>query len=271
MITINGVLVNPQFFPNGEYHLEPVYNLDESFPFEWLFNIRWRFENNDEMLLLELLVSDIRDSFYSSKDIAVELTLDYVPYCRMDRETENQMFTLKHFIKSINRLEFNKVYILDAHSNVSKMLNNCVYLKANEYINMIIPRYEKPDYLFYPDLGASKKYSEELSDIKIPYLTGTKHRDLETGYLTKNSILEDTDVTDKSILIVDDICVRGYTTLFGAKSLKEKGASRVTFYCSHCENAIFDGELLTTDYVDHIYTTSSLVLKQHHRKITVIA
>ena len=50
-----------------------------------------------------------------------------------------------------------------------------------------------------------------------------------------------------------------------AKKLNELGAAKVYFYCSHCEPAIFEGELLTTDYVDRIFTTDSLISDNHEK------
>ena len=62
--------------------------------------------------------------------------------------------------------------------------------------------------------------------------------------------------------------ISGYFFYFSAKKLKELGAGDIYLYVTHCENTIFDGELITGDLIKHIYTTDSLLTKRDD-KITV--
>ena len=110
-----------------------------------------------------------------------------------------------------------------------------------------------------------KRYSDM---IKTPYGFGIKRRCWETGKITGFDVVCNADIKGKNVLIVDDICCRGGTFFHSAKALKELGAKSVSVFCSHCEHAIFEGDLLTTDFVDHVYTTDSIFHKEHD-KITV--
>ena len=93
--------------------------------------------------------------------------MKYIPYERMDRETSNQIFTCKYFCELINDLKFNKVYILDPHSNVSVgVLNNIKQICLNNYIESILNE-NSIDVLCFPDVGAYKKYTEILDDINL--------------------------------------------------------------------------------------------------------
>ena len=67
------------------------------------------------------------------------------------------------------------------------------------------------------------------------------------------------------VLIVDDICSKGGTFYYSAKELKELGAKEVYLYISHCENSIFEGELLTGDWVDKVFTTDSIFAGEHEK------
>ena len=68
---------------------------------------------------------------------------------------------------------------------------------------------------------------------------------------------------NKKVLIIDDICVYGNTFKFASIALKEKEVKDVYLWVTHCENAVFDGPLLSEHYVSKIFTTNSIVRKEH--------
>lgn len=261
MISVNNVKINYGLFPNNEIKLPPITINDSN-----KITVKMKFESSIDIVNL-IFIKKYLDNKYSQN--RKDLLMKYIPYERMDRQTENQMFTCKYFCSLINDLKFDRVYVLDAHSNVSIGILNRIYeLPIKSYIEKIIEK-DNIDGIFLPDVGAYKKYTEILNNIGIPMFWGNKHRDLNTGIITDYSIIGDIDIKNKNILIVDDICVKGYTTLFASKKLKECGANSVIFYCSHCEDYIHTGELLKTDYVDKIYTTDSLVFDEH-KKINIL-
>lgn len=258
MVKVNDKVVEIDHFPNGEMKIAPCCIGIK--PKNKIISIELFYENNEDLLSLMFVKFYLDETF---PDFNKELIMPYIPYERMDRQTKNQMFTSKYFGQFINSLNFSCIYVTDPHSNVSTaVLNRVQEFPIIYYINSIFKR-KNIDYIFYPDNGAKKKYVEILEDIKIPYFYGDKHRDLDTGKITDYNVFNAPDLNEKTVLIVDDLCVKGYTTLFAAKKLKELGAKEVYFYCSHCEPAIFDGELLNTDYVDKIYTTRSMIRKEH--------
>lgn len=260
MIKVNGVEQSYELFPNNEIKIPPIKNDRNN------IYIELKYENSIDIVRL-IFIKKYLDNCYSNYNKF--LVMKYIPYERMDRETSNQIFTCKYFCELINDLKFNKVYILDPHSNVSVgVLNNIKQICLNNYIESILNE-NSIDVLCFPDVGAYKKYTEILDDINLPKTWANKHRDVNTGKITDYDIIGDINVSNKTVLIVDDICVKGYTTLFCAKKLKELGAKSVIFYCSHCEESIHNGELLKTDYVDKIYTTDSLSISSHS-KINII-
>lgn len=252
MIKVNGDVVKVEHFPNGESKIAP-------FPLrEYDIIVELTYESNDDFIGLMFVKSYIDEK---RPWAYCELVMPYIPYERMDRETLNQMFTSKYFGQFISCLGFNRVIVLDPHSNVSvASIKNIYQINVSGLISCLYP---DCDYVFFPDNGAKKKYAEILDPMPVPYFYGDKHRDLDTGKIDKYIIPDAPDLNGKTVLIVDDLCVKGYTTLFAAKKLKELGASKIIFYCSHCEPAVFEGELLTTDYVDEIYTTNSLIRDKH--------
>lgn len=262
MLKVNGIRQEYFLFPNNEIKIKPIIIDDcENIKIEFIY------QNSIDITNLIFVKKYLDDTYPNTK---VNLLMKYIPYERLDRYMENQMFTCKYFGQFINDLNFNKVIVLDPHSNVSiGVLNKVEQIPVIENIYNIFDIEDTVDAIFLPDVGANKKYTELLDGINIPMFWGNKHRDLETGAITDYEIIGSVNIKDKTILVVDDICVKGYTTLFASKKLKELGAKRVIFYCSHCEDSIHTGELLKTDYVDHIYTTDSLVFDEHD-KITII-
>lgn len=108
-----------------------------------------------------------------------------------------------------------------------------------------------------------------IKESGLPIVFGIKKRDWKTGKILGLDVISDTDLTDKRILIVDDICSRGGTFKFSSIKLKELGAKDVALYVTHCEDTIKDGELLTSDLISKIYTTNSICHIKHD-KIEII-
>lgn len=228
-------------------------------------SISWHYEGEHEMPALFYLTNHLRQSLGVK---SISLILPYCPNSRMDRtHHEDEVFTLKYFAQFINSLNFDSVSVLDPHSSITTaLIDRCKVISPEKYIQAAIKSIDDPDLLlFYPDEGAMKRYS---GMIQKPYGFGVKCRQWETGQIVGLHVLSDTKIEGKNVLIVDDICCRGGTFLYSAKGLRNLGAKTVFVFCSHCEHAIFDGELLTTDVVDHVYTTNSL-FGDKHPKITV--
>lgn len=265
MIIVNGDVVKVNHFPDGTQLIKDVRH-------ELRTNIKWFYENDEELVSLIYMVGHLRSNGVKE----IYLSMPYIPNARQDRvKTRKDVFTLKYFAQIINFLQFDEVHVLDPHSAVSvALINNITVGSPEKYIQSAYERvkcYEgkrsRGVCVFYPDEGAMKRYSDMLH---VPYAFGIKNRDWETGEITGLSVNGNTEIIKgNDALIVDDICSRGGTFYFAAKKLKELGANRVFLYVTHCENTIFEGELLTNDLIDHVYTTNSILNKEHER-ISVI-
>ena len=273
MIGINGVPVIVERFPDGTPKININTDFIEAIPFDnsdWIY-IDWQYESDAELFVLYLIKKHLETNFV---DVYYGLNLPYIPNARMDRvKNDDEVFTLKYFCDFINSLNFDVVWVLDPHSYVSEaLINNVEVENPKNYLETILGRIESQyNYeeitAFYPDEGAMKRYSGMLDR---PYAFGIKRRDWKSGRiegLDVSGCVE--DIKDKVILIVDDICSRGGTFYHSAKKLKELGAKEIYLFVTHCENTIFEGELLTSDLIKKIYTTNS-IFKEKHEKIEVM-
>lgn len=259
MIKLNGRLVDLKHFPDGTLLMkESVQDKDR-------VTLTWLFENNEELVALYFLVKHLR-----SKGIQdIELCLPYIPNARQDRvKAPEDIFTLKYFAEMINGLQFSKVTVLDPHSYVSEALIEHIDIQTpKKYVEKVLTQLadegEKDVLMFFPDEGAMKRYSTMFN---LPYTFGMKKRDWTTGEIKGLDVAGQTEYIEGStVLIVDDICSKGGTFFYSAKALKELGAEKIYLYISHCENSIFEGELLKTDLLEKVYTTNSIFTKEHEK------
>ena len=139
MISVNELEVKIEHYPDGT----PRINLDvDDIPdftdgSTSYMHIRWKYENDAELMYLIMIKKHLDTNL---ADTTYLLTMDYLPNARMDRvHNEDEVFTLKYFCDVINSLNFSRVWVLDAHSNVSvALLNNCINKSPKQYIQMAI-------------------------------------------------------------------------------------------------------------------------------------
>ena len=276
MIYLNETPFKMTRFPDGtcgKFDFNPfnIHNWDN-------WKIDWRYESDEELVELMYLVNHIRQNF-GNKDIF--LYLYYIPNARMDRTKNKQkeIFTLKYFCDFINSLKFDEVFVLDPHSDVSVALLNNVVVKE-DLLNILINKtlsnvfyieQEKP-IIYFPDAGAVKRYSFLGCFKNYEYIYGVKTRDWSTGkingieicnkngYKIENTIsvdcetkgvggdmpIENTVITspisNRVILMVDDIVSYGGTLSYSADKLKEYGVGNIYAYATHAENSVIDEE-----------------------------
>ena len=264
MIKLNGNEVKFGRFPDGTSYFvmdDPGYA-----------DITWLYESDAEMTTLYFLVSHLK-----TFDIdRIVLSLPYVPNARQDRiHNENECFTLKHFCKFINSLQFTEVHIFDPHSYVCQALLDRVHvIQPKDDIQRILRFLPKNIILFYPDDGAHKKYNDML---QLPAAFGIKHRNWEDGKITSYQVAGEAKhmIAGHPVLIIDDICSRGGTFYHAAKALKELGATDIFLYVSHCENSIllpnFNGQSLVDipNLITEVYTSND-IFTGNHPKIKII-
>ena len=259
MIFLNGERVEVKKFPNGEALIKSE-NLKLGSDCN---EIKIYFESDEDITHLVFLKSHLDEM-----RVKCSLVLPYMPYSRMDRTEGVMLFTLKHLCKLINNLNFEGVTIFEPHSEVSialldrvKVINMSKLL--TEELLKELNKDSKDIYLVYPDAGAAKRYGKQIAYKKI--LTASKERDFKTGFIKNLEINGEVENKGFKAIIIDDLCSKGGTFVLTAAKLKEMGASEIYLVVTHCENTIFEGDLLTGDLIKEIYTTNSILSKSHEK------
>lgn len=232
--------------------------------------IRLKFETNEDLINLMFVKKHLDE-----KGVKSELSILYMPYSRMDRTEGQTVFTLKYICKFINDLNFEKVEVYEPHSDVTLALLdrargvNMTKILTVEAMKMLDFNQNNNDYLFYPDSGAEKRYSKQIKYKNI--LTGIKERDFSTGFIKKLDIVGEIPKEPFRVIIVDDLCSKGGTFMMSAKKLKELGATEVYLVVTHCEESIYEGDILKTNLIDRVYTTTSILNNTDNDKIVVVS
>lgn len=254
MIKLNGYVVEQNRFPDGTLALKEINEdlISDNFA-NW---IDWMYDGDEEMFTIMSLVDLIRRNSQGR----VYLKMPYLPNARMDRiKTDTENFALKVFANWINGLGFDRIFVENVHSNVSNALvNNIVDSLPDDDIKTITKDYDF-DVIFFPDEGACKRYKDMdvIKELGLPIAFGIKNRDWKTGEILNLDVMG-ADVKGKKVLIIDDICSKGFTFYYSGMKLRELGASDVRLYVTHCEDTIRGGKILNTDVVSKVYTTDSI-------------
>lgn len=270
MIIVNDKIFNSEEFHNGEV----IFKIPEAVN-KRANIIEMIFENNKDITSL-LFVKTWLDKEVG-KNVPCYLIMKYCPYSRMDRQINDQMFSMDIFATIINNMNFKEVYILDPHSTVCvELLDRVKLIRLADYIDKVVSDFN-PDYICYPDKGAFNKYPKLLRHLNIESFYGSKVRDLENkGKIVKYELIEAPDLRDKKVLIIDDICCLGGTAYNAARELKNNGAKEVAFYISHCENGIYFGNILKTEkdtgkyLIDKVYTANTMNIKVEHSNLKLV-
>lgn len=261
MIWVNSKKIEQDHFSAGELKIK-LWPSNRS-----RIDLVWHYENDAELFT----VACIRE-YYATQECI--LYLPYLPSARMDRvKNPEDVFTLKTFAHLINSLNFERVYVWDAHSNVGPaLIDRCHDVPAKNWIEEAIKEMSYPkDYLclFFPDEGAQKRYGGMFPDYKQAF--GIKNRNWETGKIEGYMIVGEDNVKDNHILIIDDICSYGNTFVKAAEALHEAGANGIDLYVTHCEEAVVKGDVFKCGLIDKVFTTDSLVRSEEaNSKLTIV-
>lgn len=222
-------------------------------------------------------VIEIRSRFNSFKDLeliicatqalrnmgATDISL-YVPYflgSRSDRKFQDGGINyLKQVVcPIINSQNFEKVVVMDPHSDVLEACINNFHKRDNSYIvtEAILNCNIGDIALVSPDAGALKKIYDIAEMFNIDNVTtASKIRDIKTGNIIRTELPEIKLDGIESVIIVDDICDGGRTFVELAKEIRKQTHKPIYLVVTH---GIFSAGLgLLSEYFDKIYCTNSV-------------
>lgn len=236
-------------FSGGEPHIKINPNFDSVHP----VTITHRINSFNDLGLLCVAVDALK-----RMDVKIiNLFIPYFPAARQDRVMiKGEPLSVKVYADILNAMSLNKVFVFDAHSEVTPaLLNNCDVIPNHTFIQQVLKTIGSSCKLISPDGGALKKIykvSEFLGGVEV--VECSKSRDVKTGKLSGFKVYAD-DLQGEDCLIVDDICDGGGTFLGLAEELKKKNAGNLYLAISH---GIFNkGFAVLEKHFTKIFTTDS--------------
>ena len=267
MITVNGVEIKQFNFSGGEVYtkvdIESLITSKSDY-----ISIRSELQSSDDIMALLMVTDTIKRIGHNPK---ICLSIPYFPYARQDKISEKgEALSLKVICNLINAQNYDTIIINDVHSDTTKALLNThvIFIEQHDLVNAIFDKFSiKVDALVSPDFGASKKIYKLASDLDIPVIQANKARDTK-GTIIRTEVYCD-DLTDKDVLIVDDIADGGRTFIELAKVLQEKNVRSIGLYVTH---GIFSKGLepLFEAGINKIYTTDSFRNGLNHPNLFVL-
>ena len=180
----------------------------------------------------------IKDAIERRIEVPTKINLfcPYFPNARQDRiMVTGEAFTLKVFANMVNSLKFNKVIIVDPHSNVTpalidnvKVITQCQVIQKWKELTFRLQQCS----LVAPDGGAVKKTEEIAAYLNQDYVRADKKRDLNDGKILETIVYCD-NFNGRDAAICDDIAENSGTFILLAKVLKTRNCGRIVLYATH--------------------------------------
>lgn len=258
-----GICENEQYnafkFPGGELHIKFTETTQKMLPRQDTVSLYTKIKSSDDLILLALTADILKKDW---PELKIILWMPYIPYQQADRNFgKGECFSLYTITNFINAMNFSKVCVFDAHSDVSAALLNKVVVEDNsDFITNSIDQLVKNDQsldltIVSPDAGAYKKIFKlcEKIGFKGSIECANKYRDTKDGEFEIRISREDFE--GKDVLIVDDICMGGRTFVELAELLIEKNVGKLYLAVSH---GIFSaGFTRLSKYFTKVFTTNS--------------
>ncbi|MCC6287155.1 MAG: ribose-phosphate pyrophosphokinase [Chitinophagaceae bacterium] len=256
--------VSIQRFSDGE--IQPTFL--ESIRGDYVFLIQSTFSPADNIMELLLMIDAARRAS-AYKIIAV---LPYYGYARQDRKDKPRVAIGSKLVANLlTAAGANRVITMDLHAPqiqgyfdipVDHLDSSAIFIPYIEQLNLENLTFAAPD------VGSANRIREIASYFNAEMVICDKHRKRANEI---SSMVVIGDVTDRNVVLIDDICDTGGTLAKAAGLLKEKGATSVRALCTH---PVLSGNAyanIENSVLEEMVVCDTLPLRQHSDKIKVLS
>ena len=218
--------INIQKFSDGEISVE----FQESIRGQFVFLVQSTFAPTDNLMEL-LLMIDAAKRASAYKVIAV---IPYYGYARQDRKDRPRVAIGSKLVANmLTAAGADRVITMDLHAPqiqgyfdipVDHLDSSAIFIPYIENLKL------KNLTFAAPDVGSANRIREIASYFEVEMVICDKHRKRANEI---SSMVVIGDVTNRDIVLIDDICDTGGTLSKSAGLLVEKGARSVRAFCTH--------------------------------------
>lgn len=256
--------VNIQRFSDGEIGVEFV----ESIRGRFVFLIQSTFAPTDNLMEL-LLMIDAAKRASAYKVIAV---IPYYGYARQDRKDRPRVAIGSKLVANmLTAAGADRVVTMDLHAPqiqgyfdipVDHLDSSAIFIPYIESLNL-------PNLTFAaPDVGSANRIREIATFFECEMVICDKHRKRANEIA---SMVVIGDVTDRDIVLIDDICDTGGTLAKSAGLMIEKGARSVRALCTHPVLSGKAYENIQNSVLDELVVCDTIPVKPICDKIKVVS
>lgn len=256
--------ISIQHFSDGE--LQPV--IEESIRGDFVFLVQSTYAPSDNLMELLLMIDAARRAS-AYKIIAV---IPYYGYARQDRKDRPRVAIGSKLVANmLTAAGANRVITMDLHApQIQGYFDIPVdHLDSSAVFIPYIKQLKLENLTFAaPDVGATNRIREIASYFEAEMVICDKHRKRANEIA---SMVVIGDVTNKDIVIIDDICDTGGTLAKSAALLKEKGARSVRAMITHPVLSGKAYETIENSVLEELVVCNTIPLKKPSSKIKVIS
>jgi len=255
--------INIQKFSDGE--IQPVFQ--ESIRGDVVFLVQSTFAPSDNLLELLLMIDAARRAS-AYKVIAV---IPYYGYARQDRKDKPRVAIGSKLVANmLVAAGADRVITMDLHAPqiqgyfdipVDHLDSSAIFIPYIEQLKLENLTFAAPD------VGSANRIREMASYFNAEMVICDKHRKRANEIA---SMVVIGDVTDKDIVLIDDICDTGGTLAKAAGLLKDKGARSVRALCTHPVLSGKAYENIENSVLEELVVCDTIPLKQSIPKIKVL-
>ncbi len=257
-------IVNVQEFSDGEIGVE----FKESIRGKFVFLVQSTFAPTHNIMEL-LLMIDAAKRASAYKVIAV---LPYYGYARQDRKDKPRVAIGSKLVANmLVAAGADRVVTMDLHAPqiqgyfdipVDHLDSSAIFIPYIESLNL------KNLTFAAPDVGSANRIREIASFFECEMVICDKHRKRANEIA---SMVVIGDVTDRDIVLIDDICDTGGTLAKSAALMMEKGARSVRALCTHPVLSGKAYENIENSVLDELVVCDTIPLKKSTSKIKVLS
>ncbi|MCA6449368.1 MAG: ribose-phosphate pyrophosphokinase [Chitinophagaceae bacterium] len=256
--------INIQKFSDGEF--QPIFL--ESIRGDYVFLVQSTYAPTDNLLEL-LLMIDAAKRASAYKIIAV---IPYYGFARQDRKDKPRVAIGAKLIATLlESAGADRVITMDLHApQIQGFFDVPVdHLDSSAIFIPYIQQLKLPNLSFAaPDVGSTNRVREIASYFNAEMVICDKHRKRANEIA---SMVVIGDVTDRDIILVDDICDTGGTLAKAAGLLKEKGARSVRAMITHPVLSGNAYENIEKSVLEELVVCDTIPLRKESAKIKAIS
>ena len=256
--------VNIQRFSDGEIGVE----FQESIRGQFVFLIQSTFSPTDNLMEL-LLMIDAAKRASAYKVIAV---MPYYGYARQDRKDRPRVAIGSKLVANmLTAAGADRVVTMDLHAPqiqgyfdipVDHLDSSAIFIPYIENLNLENLTFAAPD------VGSANRIREVATYFEAEMVICDKHRKRANEIASMVLI---GDVTDRDVVIIDDICDTGGTLAKSAGLIKEKGARSIRALCTHPVLSGKAYENITNSVLEELVVCDTIPVKPGCDKIRVVS